>query len=78
MLENYKTLIKENEDDSKKWEGISCSWVCMHAKLLQLYLALCDPVDCNLPGSSVLGILQTRILEWVAISSTRGSSQPRD
>ena len=39
---------------------------------------LCDPMDCSLPGSSVHGILQTRILEWGAISSSRGSSQPRD
>ena len=39
---------------------------------------LCDPVDCSLPGSSVHGILQARILEWVAVSSSRGSSQPRD
>ena len=39
---------------------------------------LCDPVDCSLPGSSVHGILQARILEWVAISFPRGSSQPRD
>ena len=39
---------------------------------------LCDPVDCSLPGSSVHGILQARILEWVAISFSRGFSQPRD
>ena len=39
---------------------------------------LCDPVDCSLPGSSVLGILQARILEWVAIPFSRRSSQPRD
>ena len=39
---------------------------------------LCDPVDCSLPGSSVHGILQARILEWVAISFSRGSSRPRD
>ena len=38
---------------------------------------LCDPMDCNLPGSSVHGIFQARILEWVAISFSRGSSQPR-
>ena len=36
--------------------------------------ALCDPMDCGLPGSSVPGILQTRILERVAISFSRGSS----
>uniref|UniRef100_A0A8C6E430 Cytochrome c oxidase subunit 5A, mitochondrial n=1 Tax=Moschus moschiferus TaxID=68415 RepID=A0A8C6E430_MOSMO len=39
---------------------------------------LCDPVDCSLPGFSVHGILQARILEWVTISFSRGSSQPRD
>ena len=39
---------------------------------------LCDPVDCSPPGSSIHGILQARILEWVAISFSRGSSQPRD
>ena len=40
-------------------------------------LTLCNPVDCSPPGSSVYGIPQTRILEWVAISFSRGSSQPR-
>ena len=44
----------------------------------QSYPTLCDPVDCSPPGSSVRGILQARILEWVAISFSRGSSQPRD
>ena len=39
---------------------------------------LCDPVDCNLLGFSIHGILQARILEWVAISFSRASSQPRD
>ena len=39
---------------------------------------LCDPMDCSPPGSSVHGILQARILEWVAISFSRGSSQARD
>jgi len=41
-----------------------------YAKSLQSCLTLCDPVDCSPPGSSVHGILQARILEWVAISST--------
>ena len=48
------------------------------AKSLQSCLTLCDPVDCSLPGSSVHGIFHTRILEWVAISSSRRSFQPRD
>jgi len=39
---------------------------------------LCDPMDCSLPGSSVYGIFQARVLEWVAISFSRASSQPRD
>ena len=39
---------------------------------------LCDPMDCSPPGSSVHGILQARILEWVAKPSSRGSSQPGD
>ena len=39
---------------------------------------LCDPMDCSLPGSSIHGILQATVLEWVAISFSRGSSQPRD
>ena len=45
---------------------------------LQSCLTLCDPVDHSLPGSSVLGILQIRILKWVAIPSYRGSAQSRD
>ena len=46
--------------------------------VIQSCLTLCDPMDCSLLGSSVHGILQARILEWVAISYSRGSSQPRD
>ena len=39
---------------------------------------LCNPMDCSPPGSSVHGILQGRILEWVAMPSSRGSTRPRD
>ena len=49
----------------------------MHAKSLQLCLTLCDPMDCSPPGSSVHGILQARILEWVAMPTSRGSSGPK-
>ena len=52
--------------------------LCMRAKSLQLCPTLCDPVDCSLPGPSVRGILQARIPDWVAMPSSRGSSQPRD
>ena len=50
----------------------------LSAKSLQSCPTLWDPMDCSLPGSSVSGILQARVLEWVAISSSRGSSWPRD
>ena len=42
------------------------------------HITLCDSMDCNLPCSSVHGILQARVLGWVAISFSRGSSQPKD
>ena len=48
------------------------------SEVAQSCLTLCDPMDCSPPGSSVHGILQARILEWVAISFSRGSSQPTD
>ena len=50
----------------------------MKVLVAQLYLTLCDPMDCSLPGSSVHGILQARTLEWIAMSFSRGSFQPRD
>ena len=50
----------------------------LESEVSPTYLTLCNSIVCSLPGSSVLGILQARILEWVAISSSRGSSQPRD
>ena len=61
----------------------SISWVLWFlevkwSELAQSCLTLCDPVDCSRPGSSVHGILQARIREWVAISFSRVSSQPRD
>ena len=51
---------------------------CMYAKSLQSCLTLGDSMDCIPPGSSVHGILRARILERVAISSSRRSSRPRD
>ena len=48
------------------------------SKVTQLCPTLCDPMDHSLLGSSVHGILQARILEWAAISFSRGSSRPRD
>ena len=54
------------------------SWVaCMSAKSLQLCPTLCDAMECSPPGSSIYGILQARILHWVAMPSSGGSSPPR-
>ena len=66
-------VLSTKEDPCFFW----CQWkaVCVHA---QSCPTLCNPMDCSLPGSSVHGILQARILEWVVISFSRGSSQPRD
>ena len=50
----------------------------MHQNSHQQCLTLCDRMDCSLSGSSVHGVLQAGRWEWVAIPSTRGSSQPRD
>ena len=50
----------------------------LYVLVAQSCLSLCDPVDCSWPGSSVHGISQARILEWVAIPFCKGSSWPRD
>ena len=47
-------------------------------KVAQSCLTLCDPMDCSPPGASIHGIFQARVLEWVAISFSRGSSPPRN
>ena len=52
--------------------------IILLAVLSSSVMTLWDPMDYSLPGSSVHGILQARILEWVAVPSTRESSQPRD
>ena len=66
-------------DESQKKERCVhvCVCVCVCVST-QLCLTLCDLMNCDLPGSSVHGISQARILKWVAISYSRRSSQPRD
>ena len=58
--------------------GTCTAGAYQHAKSLQLHPTICNPMFCSLPGSSLHGILQARILEWVAIPFSRRSSQPRD
>ena len=55
-----------------KWPVCVCVHACVF--VIQLCQTLCEPMDCSPSGSSVRGILQARILEWVAISFSRGSS----
>ena len=69
-------LIFENSEVFFILKDSSLYGVCMHSKLLQLCLTLCDPMHYSPPGSSVHGILQARILEWVALLSSKGSKQP--
>ena len=52
--------------------------ICCYCLVTKCSPTLCDPMDCSPPGPPVHGISQARILEWVAISFSRGSSQPRD
>ena len=54
--------------------SVTWQWVCVSAQLLQSCPTICDPMDYTLPGSSVREILRSRILEWVAMLSSRGSS----
>ena len=58
-------IVRKRVQNAVKVKLLSCVW-------------LCDTMDCSLPDSSVPGIFQTRVLEWIAISFARGSSQPRD
>ena len=59
-----------------RWYSFVCVYVCVC--VLSHVQFFCNPMDCSPSGSSLHGISQARILEWVAISSPRGTSQPRD
>ena len=62
----------------ESWVSIQINSNSLLPEVTQSCPTLCDPMDCSLPHSSVHGIFQARVLEWVAISFSRGSSQPRD
>ena len=69
------------ESDTTERLNWKRSVICFYktlSEVVQLCPTLCNPMDCSLPGSSVHGIFQARILEWVAISFYRISAQPRD
>ena len=84
MIITSNKVMRSFEENIWKGTSIQVNCTCVflevdvHAKSLQSCLTLCNPMDSSLPDSSVHGILQARILEWVAMPSSRGSSKPRD
>ena len=71
--------MKEIKDDTNRWRNMPCSWIRRInimkmstlpkvSEVAQSCPTLCDPMDCSLPGSSVRGIFQARVLEWGAIA----------
>ena len=79
VLSGEQKLLSKKYCNAIKSEALNyfdcCAVLCL---VSQSCLTLRDPMDCSPPGSSVHGILQGRILEWVAIPFSRGSSQLRD
>ena len=71
-------LDREASTPQRRVLIVQMQWSEMKVLVAQSCLTLCDPMDCSPPGPSVHGILQARILEWAAITLSRGSSQPRD
>ena len=67
-------------DFPDKGTGVGCHCLLQYSYIVKSLsrVRLCDPMEGNLPRSAVHGIFQARILEWAAISFSRGSSQPRD
>ena len=77
VYSDFLSGILTRELDTPEWSEVKWSEVKWR-EIAQSSLTLCDPMDGSLPGSSIHGIFQARILEWAAISFFRGSSQPRD
>ena len=74
------TLVLAQIRPRRVHQHLVCVCVCVCACVLSLHSCptLYDVMDCSPPGSSVQGLLQARVLEWVAMPSSRGSSRPRD
>ena len=71
MLARYANILSGGAEVDQE-EGLGRERTCVCAKSLQSCLTLCDPINCSPPWSSVHGLVQARILYWVAISSSRG------
>ena len=70
-------VAESDTTEQLNWTKLKILYCCF-CLITKLYLTVCDPIACSLPGSPVHGISQGRTLEWAAIPSSRGSSQPRD
>ena len=76
---NFLDIVSQLLLSCKCFSGVCvCVCVCVCVLVTQSYPTLWDPMDCSPPGSSAQGILQVRVLEWVAISFSRGSCWSRD
>ena len=75
---SYPSVNTVGRSRNRLYGWLLNSFACMHTQSLHLCLTLCNLMDCSLPGSSVHGIFLGRILEWVAMPSSRRSSLPRD
>ena len=76
IISGYSFWPKSKPLKQQKWK-VEAWHIMKEREVAQSCPTLCDPMDCSLPGSSVHGIFQARVLEWVAISFSRGSSGPR-
>ena len=73
-----QTYSSKELNSAKNLDELGPRFILVRAVSLQSCPTLCDPMDCSPLGSSVHGILQTRVLEWVAMPSSRGPSWPRE
>ena len=77
-LRKLQEIVKARGSWCAEVHEVTKSWIRLESEVTQSFPTLCDCMDYSLPGFSVLGIFRARILEWVAISFSRGSSRPRD
>ena len=75
---NISSCIPKYNDHTHETLTYCIIWYEWVSEVAQSCSTLCDPIDCSLSGSSVYGIFQARVLEWIAISFSRGSSRPRN